>query len=365
MSVLYFAGAETGDTSELSAIAGIVTVSSSIVHTGAYSYMVNGSSTNSGATLTTGLNASPCYFRCWVNISAVPSPATIVIIQIRDSTETLLGKIFLDTTGLLGAQATGGTIIGGTHVLGYNIWYLLECRYVAGTGANAVLECRLGGTVEATCSNGTSTTNADNFIVAAGSNMITYLDDVCIRNDRYPGDGRCLARQGTPGAPTYTAWTETGGAIYVVWSNTPYNATAFAAATSQNQEQSMLTASFSRGGIGPFDTVNSVKVGAVGNLSATGATNHKLLLRYGGTDYLSANLAGLTTATSYGEFYPSPLPTLAQLNASEAGGNQGANSTALWTIDDLWVMVDFTPVWFDEMPTNTPIFESLGVTSYG
>ena len=364
MSVLYFAGAETGDTSELSAIAGIVTVSSSIVHTGAYSYMVNGSSTNSGATLTTGLNASPCYFRCWVNISAVPSPATIVIIQIRDSTETLLGKIFLDTTGLLGAQATGGTIIGGTHVLGYNIWYLLECRYVAGTGANAVLECRLGGTVEATCSNGTSTTNADNFIVAAGSNMITYLDDVCIRNDRYPGDGRCLARQGTSGAPTYTAWTETGGAIYVVWSNTPFIATEYAVATAASQLQTMLIAKFSPGGIGPIDTINSVKVGAVGKLATTGGTNQALMIRFNGTNQTSSAGLGLTTTDSYTEFYPPTLPTLAQLNACEGGANQGT-STDFFRVEDLWVMADFTPVWFDERPTNTPIFESLGVTSYG
>jgi hypothetical protein len=365
MGVNYFAGAETGDLSELAATTGSVSAYAGInVHApGVYSYLINGLSMSSGITFTTGLNAPASYLRFWLNISAVPSPSALSLVQVRDSTETLLGRITLSVLGQLQALAAGGTMSPGTMILAYNVWYLIECKFVTGTGANAIMEVRVGGAVQASCSNGTAVTNADNWTVGAGSNMFSLVDDVLIRNDQYPGDGRCLARQGTSGAPTYTAWTEVGGFIYVVWSNTPYNATQYAVATAANQNQSMLIAAFTPGGIGPIDTINAVKVGAVGNLASAGGTNQTLLMRFNGVNQSSGGL-GLTTATAYTEFYPATLPTVAQLNSCQGGAMQGT-STNFLQIDDLWVMADFTPVWFDEMPTNNPIFEGIGITSYG
>jgi hypothetical protein len=365
---VFFAGAETGDLSEIVSITGTVTVSSTIVHSpGVYSYLVNGSSGPSSCILVNGLLETTSYFRCWALFNAIPSPAAVGVLQVYDTGQNLIGKVILSTTGILDAQATGDTAVAGTHVLAVNTWYLIEAQYVQGTGANAQIQVRLGGVVEATSSNGTATTVVYSWAAVANQNMSMYVDDVTVRSDQYAGDGRVLARQGITGSPQYNGWTETGGSISVVWSKTPWasNDTTYAAATAASQIQSMLIASFANPGIGPIDTINSVKVSAIGKFQIAGTVSQRLIFYANATLQNSGLLSGLTASDQYFEYYPPTIPTNAQLNACQGGAMQGSNAADFFQIEALWVQADFTPVWFDERGTDVPLFELQGVTSYG
>lgn len=347
MGVVLFMGCETGDGAEFATVNAGSSIDSAVWRSGAYSLKI---ASGAGVNVTSSLNLSTCYIRFAFRFDgSVPAG---VFAAATDGATSAKCRVRIEADGTLTLLGLTGSASGSTALVA-GTFYVIETKYIKGTGSNAQLELRVNGSSEATITNDTSTANITVLDFGLPANGPVYFDDICIRDDQYPGGtGRVVARQGKSGTPTYNAWTKTSSqTIDAVWSATPYSATNNAAATGASQVQTMLAASFSstQSGhgtqvIGATDSINAVKVAVVGKRATGQSTTHKVRYRYNSADNDSADLSGITTSDKYFEYYPAGLSlTLTNLNASEAGGVQGSGSGQLFTIEDAWVMVDYNP----------------------
>lgn len=358
--VLWFGGAESGgvhirnviQTVEgFSVSAGTPTAETTHVRSGAYAYQFDaGDAVNVALTLSTDY-----YVRLFLYATSNPSAQfNLVTCQTSGAVGVTL---HVTTDGKLAWSYNNGAVVNtGADSIALSTWNLIQyrCARNASTGG---AEVKLNGVTQFSAfSTNTSGVVSDRVAFACGATcgITIWVDDVQIRNDAYPADGRIIARQGRSGTPTDDAWTKnscTGSVIVGCWSDTPFSASSNVSTATANALQTMLVASFSstQGGhgsevINSADTINAAAIGFIWKRSTTnslGPINPRRIVGGSATDG-AQSYQGATTDV-WGSEGAVWTATLANLNAMEAGVRITGTPSATSTVEDLWVFVDFTP----------------------
>jgi hypothetical protein len=200
------------------------------------------------------------------------------------------------------------------------------------------------------------TTSTGNFLASTWYGHALYVtpdatlwfdvDDYILDTASLPGVGGQIARQGLTGTPTYNAWTKNGAATSALcWSNTPFTTGTNCSDSVLNDAQTMLVAPFNvpSAGDGPGFTavncvVNGCKVAMISKTASAG--NITIRRRVGGAD-TDATVA-ITTTDGYDET-PVFTDTITNINSYEIGV-VNAQTATLQTVEDMWMMVDYTLV---------------------
>ena len=349
MAIVAFTGFETGDFSEWASTNASPTVQTTIIKTG--SYALKSATTAQWVRDLTGMTAqSTWYTRFYFQVTTLPAAAT-TFMQIGNIANSAY-YLSLNTDGTIQVSywvSSIETVLGSsTTALATGTWYLIETKYVI-AAVTGICELKINGNIEVTGSNLITGTTAQSRVnlgnSSAGSNIDKYYDDFAADTAAYIGAGQCIARQGKAGTPNYGGWTKNGGTIDVVWSETPFGATnnAVSPGTGDPLTQSMLTAAFSSGTnpIGTNDTINACKTSVIAQKSGGAGRTHQILRRLNGVDTLTT----ISTGNSDGYFEDTFFTdTLTNLDAAEIGGKKsgGAGASSM-TIEDCWLMVDYTP----------------------
>lgn len=354
MSIVSFAGGETGDTRELSGSIGALVVDGTIVKTGAYSYKyspVDTTFTNLG-----GINSATAFSRSHHYFTKTANPAgTIEILCLVHHNGTSdVAQLFLKVTSggatsLVLRNGNGGAQIGSDFSVSLDTWYTVEVKTVI-SATLGILELKVNGAVVATGSNLNTGTNNITLWIQAFYNAafgtflgFQYMDDLILGDSAYIGEGGCIARQGKAGAPTYDSFTKNGAATAALcWSDTPFSTGTNCTSIVNGGAQTMLTESFSvtQSGhgnqiLGPGAAINACKAAIVGKVAV--ASSHSIRRRLNGADTDTAK--SVTTSDAY---YDDGVwtDTLGNLNSAEIGVLHGADVNLL-TIEDVWLMVDY------------------------
>jgi len=362
MAVAYICGFETGDGSEVNTLTG--TIQSTIVSSGNYALKI--ASNQGRTTFVKGLAATQSSTRIRFFFDALPTNDVAFFSEAPTSGSSRLQAV-LRTTGVLNISDAGGTIGMSTqipsNILNPNQWYTIN--YVFDLAAGGVVQFYLDGVniVNTTHSNDVTGSPTDqwraaNFVV---SNSNLYYDDVRIDTGTttFVASGKILARQGRIGTPTYDAWTKsTGTTAYTLWSDTPFVATSNCTSSTSGSSQSMVINPFSiiQTGHGTevirnIDTINACKTAVIIKRATSG--NPSILRRINGT---TTNTA--ITATTSDAYFDDGIWTTASSNLDllEAGVTKAADGN-LTTVEDVWVIVDYSPA---TPYTNDPRLYSYG-----
>lgn len=248
-----------------------------------------------------------------------------------------------------GGATLGLTTTAGTASFNTGQWYRIELAL--DLAASGVVKIWVDGVLDinATHTNDVSASLTGNYQVRGAANPNEYFwDDIRIDTASLtpPGAGQIIARQGVAGTPTYDTWTKTGLATAALcWSETPFSATNNCNSSTSAAKQTMNVAPFSstQSGhgtqvVGSGDTINAVKVAMIAK-TASGDATGQILRRVNGTD------TGTTfTDTASDAYYEQAIftTTPANLDLMEAGCIHG-NNTRLTNVEDVWVIVDYTP----------------------
>ena len=363
MACVFLSGFETGDTSEWAATSGTTSVVTTDVITGGRSGKVTSAGSASSFRSTTGFNLATAYARCRMLIHVTTNPASdqtqrILLAFLNSSVAVIASaRLKVTTAGALfihAANQVGGGGSTADYAVPADQELLLELR-VTVSATVGVLELKIDGEVKETLTGLNTATNNVNALwcqVLVGSGSVdVYYDDVYVDDAGYPGAGRCLARQGAAGAPTYDAWTKTGlSTAALCWSETPFSATnncnsGGTAAAAQTMLVSPFSATEAGKGtetIAAGDTINACRQLVVAKVSNTSsAPTFNIRRRVNGADTDVA--ATLTTGdVLYRGAFFTTTPTL--LETAEIGAARGTSgSSRTVTVEDTWLMVDYTP----------------------
>lgn len=348
--VRYICGFETGDGSEVSSLGANSNVQSVTVRTGAYALAAG----PGGCTLNaTGFLASTqTVIRSYVQIPALPG-ANAKIIQEAGSSGGARLILRFNASNKLQVLDNGVTLglatTAGTASLVANRWYRIELALDLAAGG--VVKAWVDGVLDisVTHTSDVSALPTSHFVLfGAAVSPGQYLhEDVRIDTGGLTpiGAGQCIARQGLTGTPTYDTWTKTGAATSALcWSDTPFNATKNCNSAVSAAKQTMLVEKFSitqtgHGSqvVGASDTVNAVKTAMIVKTVSGDATG-QILRRVNGVD------TGTTFTDTAADVYHDDgiwTTTPANLDLLEAGAIHG-NNTRVTTVEDVWVIVDFT-----------------------
>ena len=343
MAGLALCGFETGSTLEVASPSGL-TIDSTIKRSGNYSGKM--AVAGSCRVYTAPAPITTSYTRVCVYVTALPS-ANSVIAQWLDVGAVLVCNLTLLPAGTLRV----GAVLNGTTVLTVNTWHVIEL--FVDTVADQI-EIRLNGRREvAGAVVMANPMNGLNLLWTGGAvGSFCYFDDVAVNSTTWPGPGHVIARQGILGTPTYDMWSKTGGTIDVVWSDFPFNAATNAQTTAASQKQTMVVASpadlriglglsqtYGQEFISALDTIHGCKSVMIGK-RASGAANINLLRIVGGVE--TATAINPTTVDAYfddGVW----TTTYANLLAVEVGVERGATGIGNMIVEDMWLMIDYTP----------------------
>jgi hypothetical protein len=337
MAVLFFGGFESGGV-EFSTPAGSPVADTSIKRgAGAYSLKIPDGS-QCGQTFTSG---GTRYARAFVYISAAPT-AVIDIIEFAGGSTT---QVQLQTDRTLRVESGSSSIFAvSSMALTAATWYMLQVRYTKGTGANAISELKIHSddgtlleTVTITNGSGTADVGLINFD-GSGSGIDIYVDDVIIDDAAYPGIGTCIKVQGKSSTPTDDAFAKNGAATsHLCWSDTPFDTATNCSSAASTAAQIMSLAASE---ISASDTINACKVALVGKRGTGGSVTVSARRRVSAG---SPTDSVITLSTS-DAFHSSAVfsETLSNIGNMEIGVVRGAGTSQLTTIEDVWLMVDYT-----------------------
>lgn len=355
MAVVYFNGFETGDLNQFVTSGSGLAVSTSFVRSGAYSLKCT---PNAGTefNVSAGINTPQAYLRFGLYIDSHSAPGADhgdPVFTWRDlASSALIGYVSLaartnGTYDLTLVNSIGSTS-SGTFAISAGSYHLCEFKVVI-SATVGILELKVDGSVALTLSGqntGTSNVNQLNVVsLQTGStDYDRYLDDLLIRNDAYPGNGKIIARQGKAGAPNADAWTKTAGQTAAqVWSETPFSAANEAHSTSASQAQTMLVADVGTGtdAIGASDTINACSTVAIMKEIGSGTTRTYSIRRR----VSASNTDTAKTLTASDACYNDGIWTATRtaLQSAEIGGVRGTGTGKHVQIEDCWLMVDYTP----------------------
>lgn len=348
MAFLWFSGAEANNRSEFENSSVSITVSTEQVRTGGYALK----SVNSqiGRVDPAFSAITDVWVRCFLFLTAFPTTSNEVILCGR--TPGPNNRVFLrmSTTGVLNwsiSTATGASVASGSHAAVLNAWNLIEAHLKFDTTTGGI-EAKLNSTIEFTSFGSNTNDGSAGFTTiqwgTQNSHATFYYDDLIVSNSGYPGAGQCVARQGTSGTPTYDGWIKVGStAIESVWSDTPFS-TGTNAHSSSAADQTMLVFSFATAQTGhglqvisSDDTINACK--AVIMAQTDVASTFAIRRRIGGVDTDTVRALTVTTTMYDDGLWTTTIPNL---NSAEIGGSH-KTGTAINTIMDAWLMVDYAP----------------------
>lgn len=348
-SVAWFSGFESGDFGELNSVGSGGTVQGTTTRSGAYALTL----TTSGSAyfLEAGLASTQTVFRGYLNIAAVPG-STIDVVGFRTAAANRL-HLELKSTGIFQVREGPGTPMGltttsGTAVLALGQWYRIEL--IEDLAAGGVVKLLINGTVDidTTHINDVTGTPTDNVPIFGLTGSSFYWDDLRIDTGGLTaiGAGQCIARQPlTGGTPTYNDFTKSSGSdAGALWDNTPFDTTDFCSSSTSAHVQTAVISSFSAVQTGhgvqiinPRDTINACKSVVVAKRATSG--NPSIRRRIGGADTDTARAMTASDAHYDDNVWTT---TLASLNTAEIGVLKAAD-TNLTTVEDVWLMVDYTP----------------------
>ncbi len=337
MTVAYFTGFETGDTSELNSIGG-GTVQSTIVRSGAYALKES-----SISTLVTGLAATQTSIRVYIYFTSIPAGFPILLDALDSGSANVFNSVIAGNGTLL-ASGGGTSNAAGTHALKIG-WNLLE--YAFDVAAGGVLKSWVNGVLDINTTHPNLTNNIDRWRVngAANPNEV-YYDDIRIDTGTVtnPGAGAVIARQGASGAVANDLWTKNGAATAALcWSDTPFATGTNCSDNVNGDAQTMVVANFSNTQAGHGNevlrsnfTVNACKVCMIAKSASAG--NITIRYRRGS---VTDNTVAITTADAYYEAPYFTDPPYSNLDNAQIGV-VNAQVATLQTVEDMWLMVDFT-----------------------
>jgi hypothetical protein len=358
----WISGAEAGGTSstdnkEFAITVGAPAITSSVKRTGAYSYNTNGSSV-AFTEIGSAFNTSIIYARTYFRFSAAPgavnifyqtsTTGSVAAVTVRMNTNRTLELLYDNNAG---TRVSIGTT---TNALSTDSWYRIEVYTKTHGSSQGEATLRLYDTNDSTLldtvsGTGLSIRNGDLLIGSLfgprNSSQDIYFDDIVESPTTWAGKGQVIARQPVTGTPTYDAWNKTGADPY--WDDTPFNTSKSATSTGTPSAQTKLIEDFdvTQTGhgtetIGASDTVNAALVHYVAKRGAGSPGDvYRLRNRISGNDY-EPSVTLTTSDSGYNSFPFNPI-TRTQLNGMESGGNK-LSGTIEMTIEDLWVMVDYT-----------------------
>lgn len=338
MPTLAFAGGEIGTMAELATPSGIG-METAIVHAGKYAYRVSAAGTGTLAFTPSTL----LYFRGYfLYPSGLAANSTILDVKTSGAVSLFTIRI-VQATGLLQTTLNAVTFNSST-LTRPDVWHRLELRVdqVAGT-----VELRLDGRSEFMATGPIATPPGQ--IAITSTSGTTYWDDLHLTTEGWVGPGHVMARQGKPGTPTYTAFTKTGGAIEVVWSETPSGAVNFAASTAVSQTQTMVVESVggvARGGkygtlrVRGNDTVLGAQVLCIAKRDA--GVRDLFISRIVNGELTNVQIPVATTDALYSSgiftVYPDAVDGAVGYAAMEIGAARGQGASNI-TVEDVWLML--------------------------
>jgi len=353
----WFSGAESGSITEFNAIAplGSPSVVTSPVRSGTYALK-----TPSGADVKMQTRfpsaAADIFVRLYMQMAAFPSVKTRIFDEIDPNDGSQEFKLYVKTDGNLEFDFNATIENTGTTPISLGVWNLIEIHFVRSDTVGG-MEVKLNGVTLFTRFNldtnlGAGAPSNDTFITYGprdGGGQDMFFDDMAIGTGAYIGPGQCVAVQGKSGTPTYDAWTKVGAAdAFGCWSQTPFDATKNCTDMVSGDKQTMLVDGTAlTAAIPALSTINGAFVAMVA-MCASSTINIQLMRRIGGVDTFTANKI-LTTSD---KFHPGAgfgngavmeifTDSLTHLAAAEIGV-QDENSSILATVEDMWLMVDFT-----------------------
>lgn len=347
-TVQYFIGFETGSTSEINAVGSGGSIQSTTVRSGAYALSSN---VNSSNVLTAALSATQWVCRVYCNFSNPTQQTTwFKAAQTNGATATLNIAItaaaklqVIDANAIMGFSTVTGTraLVAGT-------WYRIEA--VVDQAAGGVIKVYIDGVLEINTTHSADTTAGPTTRISLLGNTtcVAAFDDVRFDAGGLSliGAGHCVARQPvTGGTPTYDQWTKSSGSdAGALWNETPFGTTNNCSDSTSGHAQTAVIARFStvQSGHGQQvitsrDTVNAAKAAIVFKRATSGSPS--IRRRVNGTD-TDTVVAGATT-----DAYKDDgiwTTTVANLDLLEAGMVKAADAN-LTTVEDVWVIVDYTP----------------------
>lgn len=348
--VRYICGFETGDFSEVSSGTAGAAVQISVVRTGAYAFQAGTAATLLQAAST--LAATQSVIRFYLQVPSLPGAATVFMIERTGG--TVRARVRFNASNNLevidgGAGPLGLATTAGTATFNVNQWYRIE--FAIDLAAGGVVKVWVDGVLDINTTHTTDATASPtgNYSIQSPASPNQYFfDDIRIDTGGVSpiGAGQCIARQGKAGTPTYDTWTKTGAATAALcWSDTPFNATKNCNSAVSAAKQTMLVEKFSitqtgHGSqvVGASDTVNAVKTAMIVKTVSGDATG-QILRRVNGTD-----TGAVFTDTAADVYHDDGIwtTTAANLDLLEAGLIHG-NNTRVTTVEDVWVIVDYTP----------------------
>lgn len=375
MAKVNYCGWQTGDASEVRAVAGTWSVQTASKRTGDYALRVNPSGPGTGwhqlsSIQPTGSHweapflGNTIYITVYFWYVTKPSLGDEPIMIVYGAPSKF--QLRLDSQGHINAydknaalMASGTTVLSPTTDLANPIIYLLEVIVGTETIAGAsdgIYELKINGVVEYS---GTGLLTASGSTLAVIGKVVNYnsqsvdyyFADWCIDNSEYPGAGQ-VVRKDPSGAGNYTAWT----GDYTAVDEVPHNSDTdyVSSSTSGDAETVALESGASAGLVG---TPLSVKTVAIVR-DEGGASAVQVRLRSGATDDdTTSNDPGATYIARCKIYNTDPATgaawTVAGLDAAEVGVENNANVALRCTA--LYLMV-----WEDGVATSTPSPYHLG-----
>lgn len=373
MARLWHGGAElnsTTDGMEVDLNSGTVSISSSTVRTGTYSWRVNptagtgffrkqiaGSDQNKGG-----------YLRAYVRIATLPG-ATIQLLRFSSTANAHLGSIRLTSTGTLTLNNAANTQVGSaSSALSTGTWYRIELKCDS-TNATGTLDARIDGVSFASGNNSSRGSWARILwgAITPNSTCDIFFDDVAINDDQgsaqtsFPGDEKLLCLRPNASGDS-NQWLVTGGTAgttnnyTLVDEVTPNDATDYIQSTTLNDTDFY---NVEASGINSYDTVNVVTVsGRMTNDIADATSAVKLRIEKTGSGTVTEGSAIIPNSTTWmtdgatATFLPTLVTytdpdaaawTSTTLDSMQIGAKLTADTANKILVSALWAYVGYTP----------------------
>lgn len=346
MTVVYINGFETGDLSQLDTVGAGAAIETTNVRTGGYSFKYG---TATCKFVVAGIATTQSAVRLCIKTSAAPSATQGLLVENPNTTTRLRLTLNL-TTGFLGVTDAGVTLGLVTTAGSINVcdgsFHVIDLTYDLAAGG--VVKVWVDNTLDinVTHTSDVSATTTTSWGCNGFATAVIYMDDLRIDKGTLTqiGAGQIIARQGLAGTPTYDAWTKNGAATAALcWSDTPFGTGTNCTSSTSAAAQTMLIAPFSAAQAGhgtqvvnAQDTVNAAKTALIIKRATSG--NPKIRRRVNGSDTDTA-----IVATAADKYFDDGIwtTTVANLDLLEAGVVKAADAN-LTTVEDVWVMVDYT-----------------------
>ena len=352
MAIINLSGAETGDFAECSGSAGTVSVQGTVKRTGSYAYRANPTGdTNSYWYFQTydqygrhndGVKYAAVWVRFYLRIDTAPSSGTEGIVFRLGLTQIAVRLVNDGGSLKLRLYDSAGSLLGtGSAVLTTGTWYRVEVAWAK--GEDAAYELRIDGNTQVSGSGNLGTTDAAAFyfgrlFVTGATTTDLYIDDICIRDDTWPGAGeiKMLSPSGAGAASDWSA--SAGNAFECVDELSPNGDDDYISVVDPAGATEHHFALPDAASAGIAGTVNAAK-GMASEKYVTTQRATRVILTIGGS---AVETSALSKTTGYVTYAKIGAPTLAQIDAMQIGIGRATNtgeSRCSW----MAVMVDYTP----------------------